>query len=173
MDMNTEGPICRNLVKEKCKDGDSCYNTTGPTVLHQPPNIIIYVCQVWMHSGVINHLPLGTVDLTATGEVTWREVPEVRKAVWTAATALSKTTKPFPLFGLSIRAQLFRVMPSLHVYICSNCVCFKVHSALLFSCKCSIALKETRVKKSETFCFKHQHLWVKQLHICCLLFSYL
>lgn len=46
-----------------------------------------------------------------------------------------------------------------------------VHYASLFSCECSIALEETRVKKSETFCFKHQQLWVRQLHI--FLFSYL
>lgn len=57
-----------------------------------------------MHSGVIKHHSLMAVDLTATGEVTWREVPEVLKAVWTAATTLSKTTKPFRLFGLLTRA---------------------------------------------------------------------
>lgn len=33
-----------------------------------------YVCQVWMHYGVIQHHPLVALDLTATGEV-----PEVRK----------------------------------------------------------------------------------------------
>lgn len=59
-----------------------------------------------------------TLDLTATGEVTWREVPEVQKAVWTAAAAfwrdpaLSETTKLFRMswlltWALAVKGDAF------------------------------------------------------------------
>lgn len=69
-------------MHDLCTDGDSCHSTTGPTLLPQPPKTLIYVCQVWMH---YEDHSVAALDLIATGEVTRREVPEVRKAVWTAA----------------------------------------------------------------------------------------
>lgn len=160
--MNTGGTDLEGSCAWKFqRDKDSCYNTTGPSVLPQPPKIITYACQVWMHSGVIKHLPLpgGSGPHSHWWSDMKRSAWGFQKAVWMAATASSKKNKTkkrqnrFTSSGFWSVHKLLRVMPSLHVYKCWNCSCFKVHNALLFSFKCSIALEETRVKKSETYCF--------------------
>lgn len=97
---------------------------------NQNPN----VCQVWMHSGVIKHrLSEGLWTSQHTGEVTWREVPEVRKGSLERQQRRhkeNKHTKPF-YFCLDLSAvSCLRVMPSftrlhmLKLVFCCCCCCF-------------------------------------------------
>lgn len=82
MDMKTFGGSCAWKVYRWVL---SRYNTARPySSASTAPKLKkeIHVCQVWKHSEVIKHRSPRTRDLAATGEVTWREVPEVQKAVW-------------------------------------------------------------------------------------------
>lgn len=92
--LNTGGWMLMDLVHEKWTGGDSNhYSSSGPTLLPQPPKMVIRVCQdaLW---GEKTSLCGGLL-------VIWREVPDVLKAVRRAATASSETTHPFLGFNLS------------------------------------------------------------------------
>lgn len=92
------------------------------------------MCQVWKHSEVIKHRSPRTRDLAATGEVTWREVPEVQKAVWKRQQQRHQKNRKSISLVRALRPErslLGGGCLQLHVYICSNCFCcFHVNAQL-------------------------------------------
>ena len=138
-----------DLVHEKCTDGYSHVTTPlGPTLLPQPPQNLKktnkHVCQVWKHSEVIKHRSLrglGTSQLL----VKWREEKclRLKRQFGTAATASSETANPFsPVLGFLTRALAAEGDAFSYTSTYVKTV------SVMFSCKCSIALEETRVKRS-------------------------